>query len=89
MSFHIIYRVQNYLNCIGDKLNKLSLKYENIILTGDLNSEMCKEAKNIFCNTYNFKCLVKEPTCFKSIEKPSCIDLILTNKALCYLISIG
>ena len=74
--------IQNYLNCIGDKLNELSLKYEHIILMGDLNSEMCEEAMNTFCNTYNLKCLVKEPTCFKSIEKPSCIDLILTNKAL-------
>ena len=27
---------------------------------------------------------LKEPTCFKSIEKPSCIDLILNNKALCF-----
>ena len=39
---------------------------------------------NIFCNTYNFKCLVKKPTCFKNIAKPSCIDLILTNKPLCF-----
>ena len=76
--------IQNYLNCIGDKLNELSLKYEHIILMGELNSEMCEEAMNTFCNTYNLKCLVKEPTCFKSIEKPSCIDLILTNKALCF-----
>ena len=76
--------IQTYLNCLGDKLNELSLKCEHIILMGDLNSEMCEEAMNTFCNTYNLKCLVKEPTCFKSIEKPSCIDLILTNKALCF-----
>ena len=31
---------------------------------------------------HNFKNLVKEPTCFKNIENPSCIDLILTNKPL-------
>ena len=34
-----------------------------------------------FCDTYNFKSLVKEPTCFKSIDNPSCVDLILTNKS--------
>ena len=37
---------------------------------------------SIFCTTYNLKNLVKEPTCFKNVENPSCIDLILTNKPL-------
>ena len=49
---------------------------------GDLNSEINEEGMGIFCNTYNLKSLVKEPTCFKSIENPSCVDLILTNKFL-------
>ena len=51
---------------------------------GDLNSEIGEDRMNIFCNTYNFKSLVKEPTCFKSIDNPSCVDLILTNKSLCF-----
>ena len=29
---------------------------------------------------HNFKNLVKEPTCFKNTNNPTCIDLILTNK---------
>ena len=37
--------------------------------------------------------LVKEPTCFKNPENPTCIDLILTNKPLSfentYVIDIG
>ena len=37
-----------------------------------------------FCDVYNLKCLVKEPTCFKNPENPSCIDLILTNKPRCF-----
>ena len=72
----------NFLTGIGHKLNELSLKYENIIILGDFNSEMCEDVMQVFCTTYNFKCLVKEPTCFKSINNPSCIDLILTNKSL-------
>ena len=43
---------------------------------------MHEEPINIFCTTYNLKKLVKEPTCFKNIDSPSCIDLILTNKPL-------
>ena len=32
-----------------------------------------------FCESYRFKSLIKDPTCFKNPESPSCIDLILTN----------
>ena len=33
-----------------------------------------------FCNSYSLNGLIKQPTCFKNSENPSCIDLILTNK---------
>ena len=32
-----------------------------------------------FLNIYNLKNLVKQKTCYKNPENPSCIDLILTN----------
>ena len=67
-----------FIDSIESKLQVLCLKYENIIIMGDLNSE---ERMDIFCDTNNFKSLVKEPTCFKSIANPSCVDLILTNKS--------
>ena len=38
----------------------------------------------VFCDTYNLKCLVKEPTCYKNMDNPSCIDLILTIKFLSF-----
>ena len=31
-----------------------------------------------FCESYKFKSLIKDPTCFENPENPSCIDLILT-----------
>jgi len=34
-----------------------------------------------FLENYNLKNLVKEPTCYKNPQNPSCIDLILTNKS--------
>ena len=37
-----------------------------------------------FCASYNLKSLIKEPTCFKSVDNPSCIDLILTNHPKCF-----
>ena len=33
-----------------------------------------------FCDTYSFKNLIKEATCFKNPTNPKCIDLMLTNR---------
>ena len=32
-----------------------------------------------FCTLFKLKSIVKEPTCYKNPENPSCIDLFLTN----------
>ena len=34
-----------------------------------------------FLNAYNAKNIVKNKNCFKSIENPSCVDLIITDKS--------
>ena len=72
--------IEEHLKSIGNALNELFLRYENFILIADFNSEITEEPIKSFCNTCNFKCLVKESTCFKNIDNPTCIDLILTNK---------
>ena len=54
--------------------------YDNVILIGDFNSEIKEEDMAEFCCLYNLTSLIKDPTCFKSTENSSCIDLILTNK---------
>ena len=35
----------------------------------------------LFCNQHKLKSLNKDPTCYKNIDNPSCIDLLLTNSA--------
>ena len=46
-----------------------------------------------FCKVYKLKNLVKGTTCYKNPEKPSCIDLILTNRPRsfhgCHIIETG
>ena len=69
---------------MGNQFNNLYMKYDNIILIGDLNSEMSEETMKNFSITYNLECLIHVPTCFKNVENPSCIDLILTNKPLLF-----
>ena len=42
-----------------------------------------------FCASYNLESLIKESTCFKSVDNPSCIDLILANHSKCFQNSGG
>ena len=67
-------------NIISRSLDIHSTKYENIVLLGDFNACVDDEALQTFCKSYSFNSLIKQPTCFKNPENPSCIDLILTNK---------
>ena len=47
---------------------------------GDFNTETTESAMGEFMNIYNLKNLIKGPTCYENLDKPLCIDLILTNK---------
>ena len=50
------------------------------MLLGDFNTCVDDEAMKNFCSSYCLNSLIKQPTCFKNPENPSCIDLVLTNK---------
>ena len=54
-------------------------KYDNFLFAGDFNSEMAESAMENFCGTYHLHNLIKDPSCFKNPDKPSCIDLLLRN----------
>ena len=55
--------------------------YENHIIMCDFNVGPENTYIKSFCNNFDLKNLIKEPTCFKNPENPSCIDLILTNRS--------
>ena len=76
--------IENHLKCISRGLDYYSSKYENFIILGDLNTEITNDYMSQFCGAYNLKNLIKDPTCYKSIANPSCIDLILTNHPQCF-----
>ena len=52
---------------------------------GDFNIEPDETNMKAFCNHYNLKSLKKEPTYFKNVDKPSCIDLFLINNSKCFV----
>ena len=65
---------------VGPVLDQQMSKLHNFLILGDLNSEIKEPSMKDFCDTYNLKNLIKDPTCFKNPVNPSSIDVILTNK---------
>ena len=69
-------------------MDKYSSKYGNFILLGDLNSEPTESAVRDFCQIYGCKNLIKDNCYFKNPEKPSCVNLIITNRPKCFKNSV-
>ena len=76
--------IKNHLQEIGKGLDYYSSKYENFIVLSDFTAEMSNPHMSEFCALYNFTNLIKEPTCYKNVDKPTSIDHILTNHARCF-----
>ena len=58
--------------------------YDKSLLAGDFNTKDEDEVILDFLHDRNAKNLVKEKTCFKIIENPSCIDLFITDSPLSF-----
>ena len=75
-----------HMNNIGSHLDSLSKNlalyssaYDNYIVIGDFDIEVDSKEMSSFCYTFDLTSLIKQPTCYKNPDNPSCIDLILTN----------
>ena len=71
--------IKKHLSALRNSLDFHSSKYEKILILGDFNVEIEEANMKSFCENYNLKSLIKQPTCYKNPNKPTCIDLILTN----------
>ena len=67
------HQISHHLEYLNSLLDKNSKKYENYVFIGDFNV-------NTFCSLNRLKNLIDEATCYNNSEKPTCIDLILTNQ---------
>ena len=56
-----------------------SSHYDIYLCIGAFNSETSETKLRYFCDLYQLKNLVREPTCFENSDNPSCIDLLLRN----------
>ena len=61
--------IQNHLVQLSKKFDFYSSKYENYIVLGDFNAEVTNTHMEEFCSVYNFKSLIKDPTCFRNAGK--------------------
>ena len=68
-----------YFYEVGKAYDLYNRYYEKVLLTGDFNAEETESCIKSFFSQYNLKNLVKDKTCFKNTDNPSCIDLFLTN----------
>ena len=66
-------------------LDKISIHFDNMILIGDLNYDCLDKTKSEtltdICDIFDFKNLIKDPTCFMKNCSPSLVDVVLTNKS--------
>ena len=68
-----------YFENISCDLDIYTKFYDKFLLIGDFNAEDSETCLSDFIHKHECKNLVKDKTCFKSTENPSCIDLYLTN----------
>ena len=73
-------QISNFLSTLDKILCHYLSSYDNVLIIGDFNSAIDEEDMGDFCSLHNLKSLIQVPTCYKSTENPSCIDLILTNR---------
>ena len=69
-----------YLKHLYRNIALYSSHYENILIIRDLHLDANNRGMSAFSDTYFLKSFIKEPTCYKNPNEPSCINLILTNQ---------
>ena len=71
--------LENHLSALAKSLDSYVPKYDHFLILGDFNSKVTDKLMKEFCENYNLKSLINVPTCYKNPERPTCIDLCLTN----------
>ena len=67
-------RISNHLECLNRIMD------DNVIFLGGFNTCINDNAMNSFCSLNDLTSFIDQPACCKNPDKPTCIDLILTNR---------
>ena len=76
--------ISNHLGCPYRIIDEYSKIYQNFLFWGDFNTSLSEKCLAEFCNLNGLTSLIKKPTYFKNPDKPTCINLILTNQPSCF-----
>ena len=68
-----------FFDRVSEAMDVHLTRYDKFVLAGDFNIQENEKDTSDFLDKYNAINLVKVKTCFKSIENPSCVDLIIMN----------
>ena len=66
--------IRAHIKCLSKTLPLYFLKYEHFLVLGDFNVFVEDSSMSEFCDTHDLKSLIREPTCYKNPENPSCIE---------------
>lgn len=71
--------INKFIYDIGKALDCYIGNYDNFFFVGDLNSKTTESLTHESCNGYHLHSLCHNSSCYKNLEKASCIDFFLTN----------
>ena len=71
--------IRKHLYALSKSIDVFTSKYDNLLFLGDFNAGVEDTSVKNFCRSYNLTSMIHKLTCYKNPDRPSCIDLILTN----------
>ena len=69
-------KICNLINVLSTYLDLHSTAYEKILILGDFNVGTEEQHMKASCDNYNLTSLIKQSTCYKNPNNPTCIDLM-------------
>ena len=73
--------------CLFNNLDKVLdsySRYDKVLLVRNFNTEISEQSIESFLYMHELCSLVKEKTCFKNMQNPNCIYLLLTNNVYAF-----
>ena len=77
--YHPLSQKDQYFFDNIDKTLDIYSTYEKVIPDGDFNSQIGENRNGSYMYQHNLQSINIEPSCYKNLNNPSCIDLFLTN----------